>query len=99
MLKLDPAYVTLITGLLLPVLVGLITKAQASKRVKVVANMVLSAVAALILNSVNSEGMAVLSGDMVLTWAVQTAVSIASYITVYKPLNLNDKTAPGFGVG
>lgn len=99
MFTVPPFAVATITGVLLPLLVGLVTKAQAPARVKVVANLVASALAGLLLNALNDAGVAVLSVEGVATWLQQTVISVATYLGVWKPLDVPARLAPSRGVG
>jgi hypothetical protein len=99
MFTLSPIVLATVTGVLLPVLVALVTKVHAPPKVKVVANLVLSAVAALLLNAVNADGYAVVSSAMLATWLQQTAISIAAYLGIYKPLGAPARLAPNVGLG
>lgn len=98
-MNIEPMYVHVIVGVLLPILVGLVTKAEAPAKVKIVVNMVLSAAGALVVNSVNDLGVAVISWEMFAAWLMQTVVAVASYVGVYKPLDFDAKAAPTRGVG
>lgn len=99
MFTLSPTVLTTITGVLLPLLVGLVTKSAASSRTKTLANIVVSAVACLLLNAANESGYAVVSGAMLAAWLQQTAISVATYLGVWKPLQVPQHLAPAFGVG
>lgn len=99
MVTLSPAALSAITGLVLPLLVGLVTKSGASARVKVATHLVVGAAAALLLNAVNAEGYASVSWDMLGAWAQQTAIGIATYLGVLKPLDVPAYLAPQRGLG
>ena len=87
-----------------PCSVGLLTKVSAPDRVKAVAGIVLSAVAALITQATTADGGAVLSQDMIVTWALALGTSIASYLGVWKPVGSSDQVplqnaTANFGIG
>lgn len=97
-MSLSPLTVATLTGVLLPVLVGLVTRVTAPARVKVIANIVLSGAAALVLNAVNEQGYAVLSEDMVAVFVQQTVIAVAAYLGVYKPLGAPQRLLPEHGL-
>jgi hypothetical protein len=99
MFTLDPTLVGTITGVLLPLLVGLLTKAAAPAKVKAVVNIVASAVACLLLNALNEDGYAVVSGPMLGVWLQQTVIAVAAYVGVWKPLDTNAHLMPTHGLG
>ena len=101
-MKLDPQVVRTIVVLVIPVLVGLVTKASASDRVKAVVTIVLAAVGTLIVNATGDDGSAVVSAPVVWDWLVTTGLAVASSLGVLKPLaggDLNGKLAPSVGLG
>ncbi len=91
--------VTLVLGVLIPVLTGLVTKAEGSTTVKQIVAIVLSGAAALLANAVGDDGQAVVSVqtlfDAVVIWVIQ----IATYLGIYKPHDANAKLAPASGMG
>jgi hypothetical protein len=99
MFTLDPTVVATITGVLLPLLVGLVTKAAAPPKVKAIVNIVASAAAALLLNALNANGYAVVSGPMLATWLQQTVIAVAAYLGVWKPLDATSRLLPARGLG
>jgi hypothetical protein len=98
-IELTPIAVTVLSGLVIPVLVGLVTKSTARPQVKQVLTVLLSGVAALVATTTLDDGSAVFSLETLLLATVSWLVAIASYLGVYKPLNLNDHTAPDRGFG
>jgi hypothetical protein len=97
--SLSPVYVTVLIGVVLPILVGLITKTSAPAKVKVIANMLLSAAAALITGALNEEGYALISTEMLAQAVILFVVSTASYLGIYKPLEVPERLAPDKGFG
>jgi carbon starvation protein CstA len=99
-MNLNPTTVAIVAGFLIPLAVGLLTKVSAPDRVKAVAGIVLAAVAALITQATTADGGAVISQEMVVTWALALGTSIASYLGVWKPVaNINDHLLPDKGIG
>lgn len=96
---LAPIVVALLSGLIIPVLVGIVTKSGASAQLKQAVTIVLAGVAALITSSTLADGSAVFSLETLLLAVMSWLVAIASYLGVYRPQNLNDRTAPNFGLG
>lgn len=92
-------WVLIIGMLLIPVATGLITKANASATVKQIVTLVISAVVSIISISRQETGIAVVSWNTVVLIVVQTLAAIATYLGVYKPHELNAKTAPAVGIG
>lgn len=90
---------TILTGLLLPIVVGLITKASASNRFQAVVGIVVAAVGALVLRATTVDGAGVLDKALVLDVALVYIPQIASYLGIWKNFELNQKTAPKSGLG
>lgn len=98
---LSPTWVKVITGLLLPILVGLLTKAEMNKVVKGVIGLVLSAASALVIRWTTLDGSLVFDQaaleDIVMIYGVQ----IATYLGIYRQGDLNQQSfmLPDKGVG
>lgn len=90
---------TVLTGLLLPIVVGLITKASASNRFQAIVGIVVAAVGALVLRATTVDGAGVLDKALVLDIALVYIPQIASYLGIWKQFDLNQKTAPNSGLG
>jgi hypothetical protein len=100
-LKLDPRLLQIGSGILIPLVVGFITKVHAPKWLKAVLNLVLSAIAGALSTALASNGNVLLS-----TWAlgiIQTFVtSIVSYYGLWKPSGAAaavQGVAPDSGIG
>jgi hypothetical protein len=92
--------VSIITGLLLPVLVAGVTKLNASETVKATAGLVLAAAAALIVQATQADGSAVITGSLLLTFAFVWVPQIASYYGWWKPaVKINERIFPSVGIG
>jgi hypothetical protein len=98
-IALTPIVVTMLSGLIIPIAVGIVTKSAAAPQVKQVVTIVLAGVAALITSSTLADGSAVFSLETLLLAGFTWLVAIASYLGVYRPLNLNDHTLPNSGLG
>jgi formate-dependent nitrite reductase membrane component NrfD len=90
---------TVLTGILLPIVVGLVTKASASNRFQAIVGIVVAAVGALVLRATTVDGAGVLDKALVLDIALVYIPQIASYLGVWKQFALNEKTAPNAGLG
>ena len=97
--QMTPLVVTMLVGLIIPIVVGIITKSAARPQVKQVVTIVLAGITALITSSTLADGSAVFSIETLLLAGFTWLVSIASYLGVYRPLNLNDHTLPDSGLG
>jgi hypothetical protein len=89
----------ILTSVIVPLVVGFFTKLDASPRVKVVVNLVLTAFMSLIGNALNENGIAVISSQMFSNFVIGLVVSIGTYYGVYKPLEIPTKSAPNKGIG
>lgn len=81
---------------LLPLVVGLVTKASLSSAAKAVVMLVLTGVAAL-LSQVDANA-GILTVEMLTTWVGTMVVTIASYYGVWQPLGAGN-VAPEVGIG
>lgn len=96
---LAPTFVTFLVSLLLPVVVALVTKWNASDRLRAVVLLVLTAVNTLIGEAIVDDGSAIFSKDTFLKWALQTAVAVVTYLGFWKPItNVNNNVAPNTGL-
>lgn len=98
-ITLTPIVVSMLSGLVIPIIVGFVTKSGAAPQIKQVATILLAGVAALITSSTLVDGSAVFSIETLLLAAMAWLIAIASYLGVYKPFNLNDHAAPDRGFG
>jgi len=98
-MQIDSLAVTFILSLVLPLIVGIVTKVSAHTAVKQVALIVTTAVATLINANLTDAGYAILSWDTVSLWGISLVATIASYLGFYKPLDANDRLLPEFGLG
>ncbi|RTK94031.1 hypothetical protein EKI60_04725 [Candidatus Saccharibacteria bacterium] len=84
-------------ALFIPLIHGLLIKASAAHSVKTIANIVLSAVAALAYQ-VDSGG-GILSRETATAWGMALLISITTYLGVWKPLDVPNRIAPNQGLG
>ena len=95
----DLTLLTLLAGVVVPLLVGLLTKLNASSSVKSVLNLGLTAAGALlaVANETDFDWKV-----FVVNWALAWTISIATYYGFYKPSGVSgtvqEKTAE-FGIG
>lgn len=90
---------SIITGVLLPLVVGLITKASANDRFQAIVGIIVAAVGALVVRATTVDGSAVLDSALVLDIFLVYAPQLLVYLGVYKKFDLNQKLAPTKGVG
>lgn len=102
-LRLTTVTVTIIQALVVPIVTGLLTKASLSSAAKGLMTLVLNAVASLINVAVTADGTAVLSEATLINFGVGLAISVATYLGVYKPAGLTSapggRLAPTVGIG
>lgn len=98
-IDIDQAGVLLIVGLVLPVIVGAVTKSAASSRLKALTNFVAAGVAAFISNAVDDTGHAVLSVAQLRDWVIVFSISTVTYLGLAKPLDIPSKLWPTRGLG
>lgn len=91
--------VTLISTFIIPIITGLLTKYNAGVGLKQFVTAVLSAVAGLVSNGIQPDGSATFSKETLVLVLTTFIVTQATYLGIYKPFDLNAKTAPNAGVG
>lgn len=84
----DAATWTLVQIAIVPLVVGLLTKASASNRLKVFANLALSAVGTLLALVTEVNGVAVVSRQALVLWAVGVLGAVASHYGIWRPLGV-----------
>lgn len=90
----------LLAAVVLPILVGIVTKKEANPAVKSVVLLVLSAVNGLVMAAVNNAGL--LSSEALRAGLVSLVISVALHYGVFKPTGVTDaaqNVAPTTGVG
>ena len=91
--------VTILIGCVIPILVGIITKINASSRLKGALLLVLNLVQGAIIAGTTATGDAVFTADSLVLFAVGVATSLATYYGIYKPADVAAKLVPTFGLG
>lgn len=98
---LEPQTVYILSALVLPLLVGLVTKAEAARKVRSVLLLTLASLSTLLTRATLDDGSAVLTQGLVWDVAVTWVVAVASYYGLWKPSGvspaINDRTSE-FGV-
>lgn len=98
---LDVGVLTFIVATAIPILTGLITKANASSGVKAVTTLTLAIIAAAVQLAIEANGVVNLRtflGNLAVTWII----AIATYYGLLKPTKVTQKAAavaPNFGLG
>ena len=99
-ITLDLAVWSALGGTVVPILVGLVTKLNASSAVKGVVNLVLSTIAGLIATAIAGDG--VLTQAAVVAAFLALMTSVATYYGVLKPVGVTgavQESTAGFGLG
>lgn len=99
LLVLTPVVVTIITGLIMPFVIALVTRLSASSVTKGVIGIVLAFVAALVERAMLADGSAVFSSGLLLDTGLVYVPQLATYIGVWRHVNINAKIAPNVGIG
>lgn len=97
----DTAMISFITGPLIGLLVGLITKLNASAGVKAVANLLLSAAAGTLVQFTTNTGSETIS-DYVIVCGMTWVTSLSTYLGFWKPTKVADaiqNATPNVGIG
>lgn len=92
----------LLVGTLIPILVGLITKANAPAAVKSICMIVLSAIGAAFVVSTQADGTAVFSKETIVATLNTIVQAVATYYGVWKPSGVSGKVINAtarFGLG
>lgn len=95
----DAIVVTLLVSLVIPLLNGILTKANASAGVHQIVTLVLSAATGFLATATQADGTAVFSMHSLFLALLALVVSIASYLGIYKPHNANAKLGADKGLG
>lgn len=80
--------VSLIVGLLIPVLNGLLTKVTTSSGVKALLTLGLSTISAIVTNGLLADGSSVFTTQTLYTALITYGVAVLSYVGAYKPLGV-----------
>src|SRR5882672_3300597 len=85
---LSPSIAGIIISAVIPILVGLITKATLSSGAKAVLMLILNAANALIVTAMTTDGSAVVTKQAFVNFVLGVVISVAAYYGVYKPNNV-----------
>lgn len=96
---LAPPIVMVILSIVIPLVVGIISKASLASGVKAVIMLVLNALNAFIVTAVVVDGSAVFTKTAFMNFVLGVVVSVATYFGVYKPVGLSSHGALGPDVG
>jgi small basic protein len=93
-----------ITGLVIPLLTGLLTKLTLASWIKGVLMIFLNAIAAAVVTATRSDGTAVFSVEMLMSTIYGAVISSVIYLNVYRHAGLTSshpagKLAPSSGIG
>jgi hypothetical protein len=98
-IDIDPTTLLIITAIVIPFAVGLLTKLGASARVKATVNLVCTAVAAFLANAVTEGGHALFSWAQLRDWALALVISVGTYHGLLKPFDVPSKLGANVGFG
>ena len=91
--------VVVISGLLIPVLTGFLTKLVASAQTKSLVALIQSILAGVIATATSPDGTAVFSQALIQNTVLTIAIQLAMYIGVYKPIvDINARALPNVGL-
>lgn len=96
---LSPTWVKIITGLLLPLLLALLTKVTLNPVIKGALGIVLAAATALLIRWTTLDGSLVFDQAALEDIFMVYGVQLLTYLGLYRQANLNAKMAPRFGIG
>lgn len=94
---LSAMWLTIISGLVIPFLVGLATKLNASTGLKGLLTILLAAAAGVLQSVVGDQG--VITDQTLLNAGMTLGVSTLMFFNLYSPLNIDAKLAPDSGLG
>lgn len=98
-LTISATLVTMLVSYIIPILTALITKATASANLKQFITALLAAANGLVVAGMVNDGTSVLSKEAILFAAGSFVLANISYISFWKPKDLNSKVVPGSGLG
>ena len=88
-----------ISGLIIPIITGLLTKITASAQTKALIAAIQSIVAGFIATAMAPNGTAVFSQALIQNIVLTVAIQIAMYVGIYKPVvDINSRTLPNVGL-
>lgn len=96
---LAPPIVMVVISILIPLAVGLVSKASLASGVKAVLLLVFNALNAFIVTAIVADGSAYVTKQSFMNFVLGVVVSVATYFGVYKPVGLSSHGALGPDVG
>lgn len=87
-IRMAPFVVSVTISLFLPLAVGLLSRAAWSGGTKGLMTLILTAIQTVIVQNTVSDGGAVFSQETLFAFALSLAISVSTYVGVYKPLKL-----------
>lgn len=85
---LDAYTVTILLGLVIPLINGFVTKCSTSTTVKALITLLLSAVAGIVNVSITEGGGAIISQSTIKSTALTFLIAVTTYVGLFKPLEL-----------
>lgn len=96
-LSIVSSWLPFVAAIVIPFVVGLLTKSSASSEVKAVTMLVITAISGLAYQV--DQGGGILTRETASAWLVSLFVTVTSYYGVWKPLKVPNKLLPDKGVG
>lgn len=90
-LSVSPAVVSVIIGVCIPLLTGIVTKVGASEAVKGVVSIALAAIAGLVSTGLTDNGGAIISQTSLFNAAIAFVISIATFFGIWQPTGIAEK--------
>lgn len=98
-IELSATIVMFVTGAVLPLVVGLVTKITAHPALKGFILITLDTIAALVTHAIVNEGVSVISKQAVLLAFIGWVTAVATYFGFWKPVGAPTVLAPTVGIG
>jgi len=97
-ISLSALSVTLLISVFIPIVTGIITKLDTSGQIKGLITLVLNLINAAVVGAITADGSSVFSEETLIAALVGMAISVASYLGFYKPVDMNEKLVPTKGI-
>ena len=97
-ISLSALSVTLLISVFIPIVTSIVTKLDTSGQIKGLITLVLNLVNAAVVGAITADGSSVFSEETLIAALVGMAISVASYLGFYKPVDMNAKLAPTKGI-
>lgn len=96
LIELTAPWVTLVSGLVIPLITGLVTKLDSSVGKKSLVTVVLALLAGLLASVVNSDG--VVTTELLLDSLITWGLALGAYYGLYSPFNTDAALLPDKGI-